>query len=82
MLDEFSPNRSKRLQNYEFVMKNIFVFHVFTTSQSKEGGKDRSTHFSAELQKGTFQPMIWPFDNKNFFKLNSNEHEIYPAYIC
>ena len=32
--------------------------------QSKEGGKDPSTHFSAELQKCIFQPMIWPYDYK------------------
>ena len=60
-------------------MKNKFIFYVF---QSKEGGKDHSTRFSANLQKGIFQPMIWPFDYKTFFKLNSNEHDIYPAHIC
>ena len=25
--------------------------------------------------------MIWPSDYKTIFKLNSNEHEIYPAHI-
>ena len=41
----------------------------------------KETHFSAELQKGIFQPVIWPSDYKSIFKLNSNEHEIHPAHI-
>ena len=47
-------------------MKNIFIFYVF---QSKERGKDHSTRFSADLQKGIFQPMIWSFDYKTFFQV-------------
>ena len=38
-------------------MKSILVFRVIQRLQSKEEGKDRWTCFSAELQKGIFQPL-------------------------
>ena len=33
-------------------MKKIYSFYVIRRLQSKEGGKDRSTRFSAKIQNG------------------------------